>query len=133
MRVLASCQAHHGRRSHSQGHVHLQYRARQYRVKANFEKNFDRRTRNLKNSEQAFERILQQDPLDMRAYVSLGTLYQRSGRIDQARHVFEEGCAVAEGRNAFIWTAMANLERKVPPVRLLWMRCGGPRCWRVHV
>jgi hypothetical protein len=57
----------------------------------------------------------------MRAYVSLGTLYQRSGRIDEARHLFEEGCAVAEGRNAFIWTAMANLESKVPSVGFVWM------------
>lgn len=66
-----------------------------------------------KETEQDLRAVLARDPTDERTYVILGTLLLRQKRVDEAREVYEEGCTVAQGSNAFIWTAMGNLERKV--------------------
>lgn len=68
--------------------------------------------------EQELRSVLATDPTDERTYVVLGTLLLRQRRIEEARAVYEEGCAIAEGKNAYIWTAMANLERKVRSLSL---------------
>ena len=67
----------------------------------------------FQRSEATFRRAISLNPEDIRAYVSIGTLYVRQNRFEDARAVFEEGCAVCEGNNAYIWTAIANLERTV--------------------
>jgi hypothetical protein len=63
--------------------------------------------------EEELRALLARDPTEERVYVSLGTHLLRQRRVEEARSVYEEGCAVAEGANPFIWTALGNLERKV--------------------
>lgn len=91
----------------------LQYRARQKSVHAKLLPSSNDKLRKSQQVEQDLRSVLARDPTDERTYVILGTFLLRQRRIDEARAVYEEGCAVSEGKNAFIWTAMANLERKV--------------------
>lgn len=67
----------------------------------------------VSTAEKRFLAILEKDPSDTRTYVSLGTLYERQRRPEEARRIYEAGCAVAEGGNPHLWTALGNLERKV--------------------
>jgi Flp pilus assembly protein TadD len=67
----------------------------------------------MKESESELRDVLARDPTDERTYVILGTLLLKQGRVDEAREVYEEGCTVAQGSNAYIWTAIGNLERRV--------------------
>lgn len=69
--------------------------------------------RKAQKVEQDLRAVLARDPTDERTYVVLGTFLLQQRRISEARSIYEEGCAVAQGENAYIWTAMANLERKV--------------------
>ena len=71
------------------------------------------RDRMNKETEQDLREVLARDPTDERTYVVLGTLLLRQKRVEEAREVYEEGCTVAQGSNAYIWTAMGNLERRV--------------------
>lgn len=66
-----------------------------------------------KETEQDLRDVLARDPTDERTYVILGTMLLRQRRVEEAREVYEEGCTVAQGANAFIWTAIGNLEKKV--------------------
>eukprot|EP00892_Ulva_mutabilis_P003111 jgi/Ulvmu1/12800/UM097_0029.1 len=88
------------------------YRARQKGVQARMLASGEEKLRKAQQVEQDLRDILARDPTDERTYVTLGTLLLRQRRVTEARAVYEEGCAVAEGTNAFIWVAMANLERK---------------------
>jgi uncharacterized protein HemY len=91
----------------------VQWRARKRRIKSKFIKDFNERHQALAQIEREMLAIMERDPEDPRAYVSLGTLYVQARRIAEAREVFGEACALEEGRNSFVWTAMANLEDKV--------------------
>lgn len=76
--------------------------------------------------ERAFLAVMERDPEDVRAYVGLGTLYMRVGRYKEAQEVYGEACALEEGRNAYVWVAMGNLEAKVRA--LAGSRAHGPAC-----
>lgn len=91
----------------------MQYRARQKRMTSSCTPVGPRRDKINKESEEQLREVLARDPTDHRTYVILGTLLLRQRRVEEAREVYEEGCAVAEGSNAFIWTAIGNLEKKV--------------------
>ncbi|KAG0571251.1 hypothetical protein M758_6G211800 [Ceratodon purpureus] len=52
-------------------------------------------------------------PDDGRPYVALGTLLRKSGKVQEARKVFEDGCQAVRGENAYIWQAWAVLEDRV--------------------
>jgi Flp pilus assembly protein TadD len=93
----------------------LQYRARQKRMQSACTPVGSHRARINKETEQELRSVLARDPTDERTYVVLGTLLLRQGRVEEAREVYEEGCAVAQGQNAYIWTAIGNLEKKVSP------------------
>ena len=83
------------------------------RSRTNFAETSQQRRHSLAQTEQQLIAILERDPEDPRAYVSLGTLYQRSHQFTAARKVFEEGCRVAQGASPHIWMALGQLERKV--------------------
>lgn len=70
----------------------------------------------LRKARAAYLQVLRKDPTDPRPYVALGTMYQERGELEEAGRILAEGCAVTEGNNPFIWTAMATLEKKVPPL-----------------
>lgn len=91
----------------------MQWRARKTRQSTNFAETAQQRRRSLAQTEQQLIAILERDPEDPRAYVSLGTLYQRNHQREAARKVFEEGCRVAQGASPHIWTALGQLERQV--------------------
>jgi uncharacterized protein HemY len=91
----------------------LQWRTRKRRIKSNFIKDFNERHKELAQIERDLLAIMEREPEDPRAYVSLGMLYIKARRTAEAREVFGEACALEEGRNAYVWTAMANLEFKV--------------------
>jgi len=42
-------------------------------------------------------------PDDGRPYVALGTLLRKSGMVQEARKVFEDGCQAVRGENPYIW------------------------------
>jgi Flp pilus assembly protein TadD len=92
-----------------------QYHARQARAKAGLLPSGPSQRSQAADAEQRFLDLLSRDPSDTRTYVSLGTLYVRQRRFEEARRVYEAGCAVAEGGNAYLWTSMGNLERKARP------------------
>lgn len=96
----------------------MQYRARQKGIEAKLLPASNEKLRKSQKVEQELRAVLARDPTDERTYVLLGTFLLRQRRISEARSVYEEGCAVAQGKNAYIWTSMANLERKVliPPL-----------------
>lgn len=98
--------------------VNLQYRARQNNLSAKLLPASNKKLKKSQQVEAELRAVMEKDPTDERTYVSLGTFLLRQKRVDEARAVYEEGCAIAEGKNAYIWTAMANLERKVGPLLL---------------
>lgn len=91
----------------------LQYRARQKRMASACTPAGAQRDQVSKETEQELRDVLARDPTDERTYVILGTLLLRQRRVEEARETYEEGCAVAQGSNAYIWTAMGNLEKRV--------------------
>lgn len=91
----------------------VQYRARQQRIAAQRLAEGDTQRDVQSKAEASFLAARALDPYDIRCYVSLGTLYVRQRRLADARRVFEEGCTVSQGANAYVWTALANLERLV--------------------
>lgn len=74
-------------------------------------------------TENDLRELLARDPTDERTYVVLGTLLLRQRRVDEAREVYEEGCTVAQGSNAYIWTAIGNLEKRVRPSHWFCTTC----------
>lgn len=59
-----------------------------------------------------YQEALACDPTDARAYVGLGQLLMRAGRLDDARLVYEEGNLSCGGDNAYLWQALAVLEER---------------------
>ncbi|EFJ20496.1 hypothetical protein SELMODRAFT_418165 [Selaginella moellendorffii] len=49
---------------------------------------------------------------DGRAYVALGTSLVKSGKIKEARKLYEDGCQACRGENPYIWQALAVLEER---------------------
>lgn len=45
-------------------------------------------------------------PDDGRPYVALGTVLRKSGMVQEARKVFEDGCQAVRGENPYIWQVL---------------------------
>ena len=113
----------------------VQYKAKRWKRISTGMKSQRREEATLERATEAYLAILRADPTDARAYVSLGTIYQKHGRLAEAEQILAEGCAIAEGNNAHIWTAMANLEKEVRSALLPWRRAclsvGSPALARI--
>ncbi|GMH38579.1 hypothetical protein BSKO_06463 [Bryopsis sp. KO-2023] len=90
----------------------LLYRSRQKRIHSQRMYEPDKKKKALVASEEGFKKVLRSDPSEGRAYVSLGRLYVSQKRFNEARKLYEDGCAATQGNNAYIWTAWGNLESK---------------------
>ncbi|KAJ7298760.1 hypothetical protein O6H91_19G022300 [Diphasiastrum complanatum] len=69
-----------------------------------------KQTGQLAKAEQLLKQCIKIWPDDGRAYVTLGKLMSKCKRFHEARKVYEEGCQVFQGENAYIWQAWALLE-----------------------
>ena len=111
----------------------MQYRARMVKRRGAFMPIPQDRKRSLKESEGAMLDIMRRDPDDTRAYVALGTSYLQQKRIAEARQIFLEACRASTGADAFVWTAMADLERRVRYHTAFLFECallrGAVMCW----
>jgi len=90
----------------------LLYRAKLYRrkgIKATKRKSKDYWFR---KAEKGYRRVMSMDPTDCRAYVGIGRLFEVQKRFSEARKIYEDGCTVSAGSNAFLWTSRGNLEVK---------------------
>eukprot|EP00210_Caulerpa_lentillifera_P003277 g3128.t1 len=88
------------------------YRAKLYRRRGVNSPSYGKRIYWFKRSERNYTLALKMDPTDARTYVGIGRLYELWKRFDKAGEVYENGCAVAAGKNAHIWTSWGNLEMK---------------------
>ena len=63
-------------------------------------------------AEAAFQRVLEMDPTDGRAYVGLGKLLLSLRRPGEAREVYRKGAANTGGESAYVWQAWGVLEAR---------------------
>eukprot|EP00899_Mesostigma_viride_P022732 jgi/Mesvir1/3643/Mv14939-RA.2 len=60
-----------------------------------------------------FERCLQADSTDGRAYVALAKMAELEGKNEEARNILQQGVTAVGGDNAFLWQAWAVLEARM--------------------
>lgn len=90
----------------------LLHRCKVKRLRAQRTSTSRRRNELLKEVELGYRRVIAMDATDGRSYVGLGRLLFQQRRFDEARKVYEDGCAATQGSNAYIWTAWGNLEAR---------------------
>eukprot|EP00884_Botryococcus_braunii_P022420 jgi/Botrbrau1/8862/Bobra.50_2s0019.1 len=90
----------------------LLYRARMARQESYRVKSVAEKINLQKQSEAALRKCLELDPTDARTYVSLGKLLLNQRRYEEARKIYEDGCAATGGVSEYIWQAWAVLEMR---------------------
>ena len=93
------------------------YRARRTRIEWTRKKRSGRGAKLFDESVSLYQKALSYDRRDSRPYVGLGRLFVSSGRLTDARLVYEEGIAASGGENAHLWQSLAVLEERCGRLR----------------
>jgi len=88
------------------------WRAREMRNKAAHARSKEERLAMRLEAISMFEKAMEYDPTDGRAYCGIGQILTQMRRLDEARKVYQDGCDATGGDNAYIWQAFAVLEEK---------------------
>ncbi|PNW79465.1 hypothetical protein CHLRE_09g416200v5 [Chlamydomonas reinhardtii] len=90
----------------------LLWRCRTSRIRARQTLDLNERKSLYKAAEDGLRRCLALDPADPRAYVVLGKTLVQQKRYDEARQLYQDGCANTGNVNPYIWSAWGWLEAR---------------------
>ncbi|KAG2482122.1 hypothetical protein HYH03_018929 [Edaphochlamys debaryana] len=88
----------------------LLWRCRTARIRARQTLDANERRSLYKSAEDGLRRCLAMDPSDARSYVVLGKLLMQQKRFEEARALYQNGCANSGNTNPYIWSAWGWLE-----------------------